>query len=693
MLTADFVPSAEQAPIIAHEDGHALVTAVAGSGKSRTLVERVARLVEGGCQYDAIAVLMFNAAAADEFAGRLAQRMPHLPSPPVLTFHAFGQQLCRRLERAGLLARARLIEDDEAQQLAKKAMETAHRQRGGLHRFDPSPAQVDEFLSVVDVLKGARFAGGEIPGALREGVEPLHLAAYGHFERLRTQSRVRTFADLICDPLTAADADPRARTAITGRFAHVIIDEFQDINDAQMALCRLVAGERASVMAVGDDDQTIYGWRGARPDYMVTLFEREFPGTRRYALTRTFRYGHSLSLLANAVIENNRNRIAKLCVSAPGCGATEVVVRLYPSGATSAARVCDELRAWRASGRAWSETVVLVRQFAHVAPIEMAMREQGIPYRTVGTTTFAASPEVRALRVALLLAGREGEYPPEWPGILRREMVRAALTVPRQFWPAEALRRALDHVEGGRSLSVRELRDTLAAAAGSHAISGVGAQVLSALAWASNRGRHADAYEVLRGYIEHSGMMAALARSAGTREQREARLNVVRALLRFAHGHTAASLHDALCEAELANAHEGEGRDAVLITSVHRAKGLEWPCVIVPELAEGVFPAAGADIEDERRLFYVAATRARELLVLAAPFDADLIEWSRARASGAPPSNVVASRFLYEAALYEAQEIGRALAVGDTPSSDAASLAGRYLLALQNVPDCRQMMG
>ncbi|MCK9985403.1 MAG: DNA helicase II / ATP-dependent DNA helicase PcrA [Azoarcus sp.] len=658
-----FAPSAEQSAVIQHQGGHALVGAVAGSGKSQTLVERVAKLVENGCAYDRLLVLMFNVAAAEEFSRRLALRMPHLPNPQVMTFHAYGQALCRQLERIGLLVPAYLLDEAQAQPLGREVLEYVNQHREASQRIEITGEAVEDFLSAMDVLKGALYDGQHLPPMLKESLSPLHVAAYPVFEQFRGRKRIRLFGDLVSDPVRAAHIDERIRRVLANRFDHIVIDEFQDINEAQMALVRLLAGESAHVMGVGDEDQTIYTWRGARPDYMVSLFEREFPGTRRYALTRTFRYGHTLSLLANSVIVNNPARTDKICISASSCPNTQIAVRMHPDGGGSGPIVAEEVQRWVAEGRKHNEIAVLVRQFASAVPIEIALREKSIPFHLVGAPSFVAWPEVLSLHLPLILAAAKGKFPSHWSAAQRAALLRAAFSVPSLYLRRDEMTSLAGQIAQHAVVTPELVRRALqtSCTTRSYALTGVRAQMLSMLEWAYDQRPDADAETLLRDAIRMNGLLGWIAKSGASHEYREARLRMVRSVVRYAHGHTARSLHETFCDIDRASV-APDAAGGVLITSIHRAKGLEWPTVILPELAEGVFPASEADIEDERRLFYVAATRAREQLVMVCPFDRDLVGWARAEKEGYPAGGAMrASRFLYEANLMRAQRIGGAL--------------------------------
>lgn len=683
-----FVASAEQREVICHTDGHALVSAVAGSGKSQTLVERVARLVEGGCAYDRILVLMFNVGAAEEFSRRLALRMPHLPNPTIQTFHAYGQSLCRQLERSGLLTPAYLLDETQAQPLGREVLEHVNAHREASQRIEISSDSVAALLSAMDTLKGVLYDGDYVPETIKGTVSALHLSAYPVFERFRMLRQARLFGDLIADPVRAAKSDAGLRRAIGKRFDHIVVDEFQDINEAQMALVRLLAGRGAQVMAVGDDDQTIYTWRGARPEYMVNLFEREFPGTRRYALTQTFRYGHTLSLLANAVIAHNQSRTDKLCVSAPSCFATQVAVRMHPEGGTSGTIVAEEIQRWIGQGRRHSEIAILVRQFASAVPIEIALREKGIPFHLVGAPHFVQWPEIQSLHLPLILASSKGQLPTHWSGDQRAAFWKSALSVPSLYLRRTELALISDQLALYATVTPEVIQNHLRStcSAGTHTLTGVRAQWMAMLEWAYVQHHNVDAEALLREAIRMTGLVGWIAKSGGSPEYREARLRMVRSVVHYAQGHTARTLNRMFCDIDRSSQDVNKKDTGVLITSIHRAKGLEWPTVILPELSEGVFPASDADIDDERRLFYVATTRAREQLIMICPFDRNLVAWTLAEKGGVPDATLrLASRFLYESNLSVAQRIGSALDAGHPPSpalTDPAAGGNRYLDAL-----------
>lgn len=655
--------------MVAHEGGHAVVSAVAGSGKSATLVERICALLDRGERAGNILVLMFNRSAADEFRQRLVARIPEGPRPEVFTFHGFGLRMCEWLEDAGLMPPARTESDPvRLDRLAHEALEGLLAPALAV-RSEPQGV-TDDFLSGVDMLKGALYTGGPLPAGFPGN--PKLMSRYDRFEQLRKAAGVRTLSDLIYEPTLCAFQCSDAAAMLANRYTHILVDEFQDINEAQMQLVRLVAGARASIMAVGDDDQTIYVWRGARPDYMAERFEDFFSPVRRYRLSLTFRYGHTLSLMANACIGHNSSREDKLSVSMPGRD-TQLAVRMYRNDAADL--LVEEVRKWQSAGRRLGEVAVLVREYAHCMPLQMILRKAMLPYRLVGAPPIMTHPSVMLLRAHLAIAsGRFAK--------LDRDTCRTHLRVLLEGAPLFLNRDELDMVFGlvlgKRTNAARAIAFGLNKVAMTGKGSLVGARRLGAAhyAWLDQLTPTAPAAHFLEEVLKRCDIVSRIHQGGFGSARSEAQVSVLFQIVDLARTNNSCIFDfDASIEESAAQMSDTGTEDALLITSVHRAKGLEWPCVMIPDLAEGKFPAAGARLEDERRLFYVAATRARERLVLMAPLDGQLVEWTRAARYGHPQSPV-ASRFLYESQLEAATRIGESYARLGHPGVSLSDLDG-----------------
>lgn len=654
----------EQSAVITHTGGHAVVSAVAGSGKTQTMIHRILHLLQQGVDAKRILVMMFNKSAREDFVRRLSVEAEKLglPTPEVFTFHGFGLRLCTALEKQGFLIESRL---------PRHAHDVLRLGTATLHRFNESAADGDkldinketvtEFLDIVDAIKGSLEDASSVQAAK---VDKRYLKAFELFEEERVNARLRTFSDLIYDPVRAMIADTGVAKFVAGRYDHMILDEFQDINEAQMRLVRFVAGGRASVMAVGDDDQTIYGWRGARSEYMTGMFESIFPGAVRYSLSRTFRFGHRLSLIADHVIVNNTNRTDKLCVSGTDI---DTQIEVLFAGADNGATVAKTLKGWASAGRRYSEVAVLVREYAHSASVEASFLRENIPYSIVGAEPFFDRTEILALRGCMQLAcGGLGMV--EDKNMLAR-MVTAMLTTPTLFLKRDQVEALVSSIIKAPS----SFLNTVKAFAGQGQQDSCRRRLLDALetwrSFATARNTMSADYFLLN-LVRSQDLYNSLTRSNPRADVAREKIHMVQSAISLARSgrHTVLSFADYLDDLSLRFAQETEAPDCVLITSIHRAKGMEWPHVVLVELAEGRFPSYSGqpssvseeEMEDERRLFYVASTRARERLTLIAPRDGTLVKWSQQGRAGHPdPGEILASRFLFEA------NIGVSILAGD----------------------------
>lgn len=659
--------TAEQERGVCHPGGHAIVGAVAGSGKSHMLVHRNLHLLQVGANPRRILNLMFNDSARQEFRARLVCkcRESDLKSPDVYTFHAFGKRIYEAMEREGILPLVSLLTEDwRVFRMAKEALQTANNQVPEAERIEVDRDTIEEFVGIIDECK-ANLAHPEDPRFLSffERWDPVYVHAFLEFERQRQAQRLVTFSDLIYDPVRTMLEIPKVARWATDRYDHIILDEYQDINEAQQQLVKIIAGQRAAVMAVGDEDQCIYTWRGSRPEYMTTGFERDFPGATRYVLSRTFRFGARVSLLAGHVISHNRQRTDKLCVSAEGTPKTRVSLEFSRPG-QGGEPVIEAINSWVSRGRRLSEVAILLREYSQSLPVEVAMLQAGIPYSLVGAPPCFDRREVLSLRGHLQLATREGLAAIE-DAQRRYEVVQAMLTVPSLWLKTDAV----------DALARRIIEDPHRALAELEAVKTNGPGQARAVAerarcWRRlQRNQGMAAVTLLEQVVDEMNLYRHL-------EKATPRIDVAREKRRLCEefialagsgNHDAAGFLEQV--EELMAARHADG-DAVLVTSVHRAKGLEWPMVILPGLAEGRFPSYAEEtgpenLEEERRLFYVAVTRAREQLTLVAPYDGALLRLVREERAESP-KRAKASRFLHESNLGLCRRVVSGLEQGKT---------------------------
>lgn len=666
----------EQIEIIKHKIGHAKVSAVAGSGKSATLIERIAMLLESGVNPAEIQAVMFNASASSSFKLKLKKRLKGtgFDIPEVRTFHSVGTSLCRELSGAGKIPHWRLESRDWVE--SKMASDSLIKFMGD----KPTNDDTESFLNFIGLVKSDIIsAADKHPEATEITGKPMpeyYVDAYEEFERRRAAEGVRFFADLIYDPVMRVINDEDLCDWIGNRLEHLLIDEYQDINEIQQALVCIIAGKKASVMVVGDVDQCIYEWRGARPEYIQTLFDADFPNATNYRLSYTFRYGHQLSMMANHVIGCNSRRDDKLCLSAPSTPNTQVELHEDGCGASAVANLLEQ---WVAGGRELKDTAILVRLYGLSAQIELSLLKHRIPYNIDGRDNVFSRQEARMILGYLRLAG-DLIHQASPDGITPFDYGKAILSTPS----LGISEREIDLLTQNLCMNPMLAREVVEQRVHAGAITEWKAKNLKARAnlWhkvASMSGQ-SKASELIGEVINDLKLQETFMRQSIRQETGRDKIAICRSLQDF---FGAMTINEALKEIdelmnEAAMAQFDNQSNVVTIMSVHKAKGLEWPLVILPGLKEGCFPAEdsndakGPRIEAERRLFYVAATRAKEKLCLIAPVDSELAFCKQNGIQHAEVIKPIASRFLYEANIQVSQKVGGA---ADNPKQNEDVMA------------------
>jgi DNA helicase-2/ATP-dependent DNA helicase PcrA len=506
------------------------------------------------------------------------------------------------------------------------------------------------------------------------------IEAYELFEKVRRERKIRFYADLIHEPLMAMLADGELTSWVTDRVEHIIVDEYQDINEAQQQLLKILAGSRAKVMVVGDVDQCIYEWRGARPEYITTRFQVDFPNPENYQLSYTFRYGHQLSLAANHLISGNRKRDQKLCISHQATAKTTITCleeqKKHPA--------IPVLSKWCEQGRSLREAVVLVRLFAQSVPVELALLEAGIPYRLEGNAQVFDCPEVLALTGYLKLAlGTMGDDDQQ----SREQMLTAMLSQPHLGIKREDMALLVQSIAANPDSAADLLRNWSNSELPPF-IRKRFEETASNWRWLADCPSSGRADVLLKQIVQKLKLYDFYHNFSARSATAENRVKTCQAFIDFAAAQNLSVGELPAKITEFQTAGDGQAAETLLITSVHRAKGLEWPLVILPGLEEGAFPfyqekeGRVEDLEDERRLFYVAMTRAIEQVVCIHPVDAELKRCITKHCSKVPGEIIRASRFLYEANPGLSVCLGEMLEqdVGDqTVTAGDTTIARQYL--------------
>ena len=605
-----------------HPGGPLLVLAGAGSGKTRVLTSRIARLIQGGgVAPERIFAVTFTNKAAAEMRSRVGALLGADPKGLWIgTFHSLSARLLRReAPHLGFGHNFTIYDADDSQAFIKRLLEP----RGYGGKAYP-PRTVHALISAAK----NRLVTPEAYAAQAES--PLEHAAaeiYGILGPALRQANAMDFDDLLLHPLTLFREHPERLQAWQRRFRHVLVDEFQDTNAAQYRLVKLLAAEHHNLTVVGDDDQAIYGWRGADVRHMLE-FEREHPATMVVRLEQNYRSTQMILDAANAVIAENADRLGKTLFTAQQ-GGEPVVLFTAADERDEAEWIAREFsRLATQSDVDYSGMVVLYRTNAQSRPLEESFRFQGIPYRLVGAVSFYERREVKDVLayLRLIVNPADDEAFLRVINVPRRGLGDAAVALLVRWagtWgkPLLEVAAAADRVPDMRP-NVREAFRGFAekiarlrAEWGKADPAKVLQEVMRAIgyeAYLADEG--AEGVERLDNVAELVAGAAAWAEVAGEPEG-DAEAPPTTMVQRY------------LTETALVTPADATSGQGVTLMTAHTAKGLEWPVVALVGIEEGLFPlgrAAGEEggVEEERRLCYVGLTRARERLYLS---------WARVR--------------------------------------------------------------
>lgn len=662
VLLAGLNPVQREAVI--HGEGPVLVVAGAGSGKTRVLTHRIAYLIqEYGVDPFSILAITFTNRAASEMVARVSDLLGHPLTPAmwIRTFHSACVRILRReAEVLGFRRGFSIYDDSDSERLVAECLkELGYETR----QFTPRGVKSkishlkNRMVSAADFAEGAKGPNDEVTAAV--------FARYN--ERL-VETSAMDFDDLLLNTVELFRAHPGILEHYRARFAHVLVDEFQDTNLVQWQMVRMIGGGHGNIFCVGDSDQSIYRFRGAETGNM-TSFERDIPGTRVLMLEQNYRSTTTILDAANAVISNNTARRHKNLWSELGAG-EPVTVFVAPDERAEAGYVASEISRLVDGGDArFGDIAVFYRTNAQSRTIEESLAAAAIPYRVVGGTRFYDRREIRdALAYLRLIANPADSV-----------SLRRIVNVPRRGIGNTTLLRLVEFATSdGRSLydamrsagscpalparsakKVEEFAALIDEIRGSiDDMPGVAGILNAVLEQTGYSGELADQES-----IEASGRLENLAELTGVATEFDAAWDAglietdpeialngddyspnARRLAGFLEQVGLVTDVDALTEPE----------SSVTLMTLHNAKGLEFPVVFVTGMEDGIFPhsrsmADREELEEERRICYVGITRAGERLYLTRAWERNLFGTYASN----PPS-----RFLSEIPSELVREIG-----------------------------------
>jgi DNA helicase II / ATP-dependent DNA helicase PcrA len=594
-------------------EGPLLVLAGAGSGKTRVLTTRIAHLIERyGVDPREILAVTFTNKAAGEMRDRIARLLGEEPTGMwVGTFHAIGARIVRaQAHLTGRTPAFTIYDEDDSLAVVKRVMERLNQ--------NPKERSPQVVLHAISDAKNALVAPDEYARLALDAHSKDVAAVYVALEPAMRQANAVSFDDLLTLPVQLFEQHPALLEQYQRRFRYILVDEYQDTNRAQYRFISLLGGAHGNVAVVGDDDQSIYGWRGADIRNILD-FEHDFPAARVVRLEENYRSTPQILALANAAISANTERRGKtLRATRPAGDAVSVVAALDERD--EAEFVLEEIQGRRFSGRGrpLRDFAVLYRTNAQSRALEEGLRRHGIPYRLIGSVRFYDRREIRDLMAYLKLIANPNDD----------EAFRRAIAVPRRGVGETS-------VELLAEAAYQARLPLLAAATDAQLVKGMRPAARTALADFAAlitrlraQAREATVDEVLRELVE-AIRYADYLRAEGP--DAPERMDNVRELITGAAetviddgGEVGLTpLDHFLQRATLVAGVDAldATADAIVLMTLHNAKGLEFPIVFITGLEEGLFPLARAreepaKLEEERRLFYVGITRAEEGLFI-----------------------------------------------------------------------------
>ena len=591
----------QQREAVLHTEGPLLVLAGAGSGKTRVITHRIVHLVHQGVAPHNIVAVTFTNKAASEMRERVIKLLQQYPpseralldsSPIVSTFHSLGVRILREFhESLGLRRHFVIYDRADSVRAVKRALEK--------HDYNPKEFEPKKILGMISRAKGDAVSRVNYTEQARSYREQVAAQVWESYEQNLATEHALDFDDLLSKTYFLLQKNEAVRTTLQNRFPYIHTDEYQDTNGVQFQIAKLLAGKKQNICVVGDIDQNIYSWRGADIQN-VLQFERHFPQAHTVWLEENYRSSQTIIAASNDIIAKNKNRVPKTVFTNNPEGE---LITLYAAmnGSDEASYIIDKIQTLTRDGVRPSDIAILYRTNFQSRALEEACMQADIPYQLLGTKFFDRK-EVKDVLSYLRLALNPNST---------ADLSRVANTPTRGIGKVTLLKM----IEGKQA----EITGATATKVGYFE------QILEDIA---DQARTKPLPETIEFIIKRTGLEQ-MYKQDGT-EEALTRLENMRELVtyatRFSSNDNETAINEFLESVALQSDQDElrskEEFDAVRLMTIHAAKGLEFPYVFITGLEEGLFPHerldehGEIDHEEERRLFYVALTRAEKKIFL-----------------------------------------------------------------------------
>ncbi|MBX3232731.1 MAG: UvrD-helicase domain-containing protein [Labilithrix sp.] len=626
-----------QAEAVEHQTGPMLVLAGAGSGKTRVITHRIARLLERGVPAHMICALTFT----NKAAGEMAERVEHIAKTQGLgkifaakgsgkgmvisTFHSFGLMVLGR-ERKSLGGTFTIFDQGDCLGAIKDILS---RVNSGKASFDAAAV-----MTRISNAKNAFISPEELQERECDEYDEITKLVYPRYQAALRNFRAFDFDDLVCEVARLWKERPDILDRWQKEYLYVLVDEYQDTNRAQLEVLRLLCDRHKNICVVGDDDQSIYAWRGADIQNILD-FEHHFAGAKVVMLEQNYRSKAPILAVANAVIEKRVDGKYRKRLFTEQLGGEKVKLGVAPSPEAEAVYVAKELRrVIREEQRKPKDCAILYRSNGQAKVLEEQLREQGVPYRMIGGQQFFERKEVKDVLAYLKLAlnradeislRRIANYPPRGIGDASLErLTQHATGKGWSLWQAVERVDGLDGVSSPARDGCKELEKLIGDMRRKLLVerrpaSEVARDLCATIGLKKDiDGTSPSANASARRWGNVEGLFGILARREQRTADKGADPSAERDLMAFLHSLTLQT-----------NEEDEEPGNQVTLSTLHGSKGLEFDVVFLIGCEEGLIPhqrtldvrvtddgANASDVEEERRLFYVGVTRAKQRLTI-----------------------------------------------------------------------------
>lgn len=649
------------------------VIAVPGSGKSTALIYRIGYLLSKNIRPERMLVIMFNDSAVSNFVDDMSQ-LQYMNLPDVRTYHSFARRLSFILIKKSLLQKTTFTPNQvHYKNFYRTALKTYTPEHLHKQLNVDSSDTINSFIRLVELCKSSLLPPEVVFKKFKFSPEKLSfINSFYKSEEKRHAEKIQFFSDLIYDIVMLCKRDPSVIARISNKHDVILVDEYQDANQACHELVKIICGSRGRVNLVGDDDQTIYDFTGAEPRFLKDEANNDFHNISEFYLTKTFRYGHTIALIANNIISNNDCRIEKFCVSGRPDLHSTISIASYTSLHldTEQSDLIKEISDYVLTNQGqYRDICILMRNYSSSFSLELALLRHGIPYYINGESKTALhSEDSKFIRSALVALSDTAS---------NIERVTALEYFLKSYFWIDVELKFFDVCNSLINDDINGALDALTLFQTRLKPDVVGNIARRAKTFCKvMRSRKTDVAYRLNRLIDDSGIKGVLAKKYW-----RSTIDPVKrfdALLAFYSSLSDNPQQSVLIVDNIINdVNLADDKNALQFCSLHKSKGLAWPYVIIAHCEEGICPSIESAndeylVEVERRLFYVGVTRGRKKLTFHIPIDHNLIKSLKEYRGYMNDVDYFnkgyASRFIYEGNIISATQIGTEIYRGDNRS-------------------------